>query len=94
MASGSPGDFITIPEIPQVLGHPAVQDAISQILGTTELILETWKLMAIDRGDTYRQGWHHDIPLGATWLPDETADQLLDAIATGRRRQRRRSGSR
>ena len=52
VASGSPGDFITIPEIPQVLGHPAVQGAISQILGTTELILETWKLMAIDRGDT------------------------------------------
>ena len=82
VASGSPGDFITIPEIPQVLGHPAVQDAIRQILGTTELILETWKLMAIDRGDTYRQGWHRDIPLGATWLPDETADQLLAAIAT------------
>ena len=84
VASGSPGDFITIPEIPQVLGHPAVQDAIRQILGTTELILETWKLMAIDRGDTYRQGWHRDIPLGTTWLPDETADQLLDAIATDR----------
>lgn len=81
---GDKSDFLTVPQLPEILAHPTVQGAIAQILGGTDLVLETWRLMAVEKGTSYRQGWHRDIPLGAPWLPQPLADRLLDAIASGR----------
>ena len=83
LADAPERDFQQVPDLPAVLGHPAVQGAVSQILGATDLVLETWRLMAVEIGEEYRQGWHRDIPLGAPWLPEDTASRLLDAIADG-----------
>ena len=81
--AGGRTDFLQVDQLPQVLGHPVVQGAIGQILGGTDLVLETWGLLRM--GDqTYRQGWHRDIPLGAPWLPEEVSARLLEAMAQGR----------
>lgn len=77
-------DFLQVAQLPAVLEHPVVQGAIAQILGGTDLVLETWRLMAVEVGEAYRQGWHRDIPLGAPWMPEKTATRLLEAIAEGR----------
>lgn len=82
--SDSALDFLQDRVLPELLQHPVVQGTISQILQDTDLVLETWRLMAVDVGSDYRQGWHRDIPLGAPWLPDDVAGALLDAIAEDR----------
>jgi hypothetical protein len=76
-------EFQQVPDLPAVLEHPIVQGAVAQILGGTDLVLDTWTLMAVEVGTDYRQGWHRDIPLGEAWLPESTASRLLDAIANG-----------
>ncbi|HIL07838.1 MAG TPA: hypothetical protein EYG11_03980 [Candidatus Latescibacteria bacterium] len=48
--------MLLIPELPTVLEHPVVQGAIAQILDGSDLRLETWKLMAVEVGEDYRQG--------------------------------------
>ena len=76
-------DLLLIPELPTVLEHPVVQGAIAQILSCSDLRLETSKLMAVEVGEDYRQGWHRDIPLGSEWLPENMGARLLAASASG-----------
>ncbi|HIG52803.1 MAG TPA: hypothetical protein EYQ18_02220 [Candidatus Handelsmanbacteria bacterium] len=56
VGDGAKTDLLLIPELPTVLEHPVVQGAIAQILGGSDLRLETWKLMAVEVGEDYRQG--------------------------------------
>ncbi|NKB66420.1 MAG: hypothetical protein GKR89_05125 [Candidatus Latescibacteria bacterium] len=85
VAAGAGGrdDFMQVSQLPQVLGHPVIQGAVGQILGGTDLVLDTWGLLQVG-DESYHQGWHRDIPLGAPWLPAAATDPLLEAIAQGR----------
>ena len=83
VSTGKAFDFQVVRELPAVLVHPVVQGAVGQILGGGDLVLECWRLMDVEVGENYRQGWHRDIPLGMAWLPEEMAARLLHAIAAG-----------
>ena len=75
-------DVLLIPELPTVLEHPVAQGAIAQILGGSDLRLETSKLMAVEVGEAYRQDWHCDIPLSFEWWPNNVqCNMALNAAA-------------
>lgn len=76
------------PRLSALLDHPVVQGAVAAILcpddRTADLVLETYRMETRAQGSAYRQGWHRDIPLGASWLSRRIATDLLEALATNR----------
>ena len=82
VGDGAKIDLLLIPELSTVLEHPVVQGAIAQILGGSDLRLETSKLMAVEVGEAYRQDWHCDIPLIFEWWPNNVqCNMALNAAA-------------
>ena len=82
------GAILQEPRLSVLLDHPVVQGAVAAILcpddPNPDLVLETYRMEAREQGSVYRQGWHRDIPLGASWLPQHIATDVLEALSTRR----------
>ena len=69
-------------ELTALLRHDVVRSALAAILGSDDLVLETCRLLAVEAGQLYRQGWHRDVP-PAHVVPQEIVSNVLEANASG-----------